>query len=167
MRSFLTWTLVLFMGTGLLAGVARGQDVVEIERLYLGSGEPGSTGYENAMVVENDVYHAPQYMPGLPTAAPIWPRVVEVPCTRAPTGALQCKGYEITPAYGRGEYLYFRPVVLAATPAAVLPAAEVVPPAPAVIERPAPAEPPSVRPPRRSGAGGPPPPRGRQKPDRQ
>lgn len=89
---------------------------VEIQRLYLGSGEPGQGGFENATLVVNDVYHVPQYLPGRPTAAPIWPRVIEVPCTRLASGGLRCQGYAWRPGVGRGEYLYFRPVVVASTP---------------------------------------------------
>lgn len=91
---------------------------VEIERQHLGSGEPGQAGFENATPVSDDVYHAPQYMPGYPTARSVWARVIEVPCDRGADGRLQCKGYQWSPALGRGEYLFFKPVVLAATPQA-------------------------------------------------
>lgn len=90
--------------------------VVEIQRLYLGSGEPGQPGFENATLVVNDVYHVPQYLPGRPTAASIWPRVIDVPCTRLASGGLRCQGYAWRPGIGRAEYLYFRPVVVASTP---------------------------------------------------
>jgi hypothetical protein len=78
-----------------------------------GSGTPGATGPENATLVDNNVFHAPQYLPGSPTAASIWPRVVEVPCTNV-GGAIRCDGYVWQPRLGRGEYLFFKPVV--ATP---------------------------------------------------
>ena len=51
------------------------------------------------------VWHVPQYMPGYPTAATIWPRVVIIQCE----GDV-CPGYEVTPELGRGEYLFFLPV---------------------------------------------------------
>lgn len=61
-------------------------------------------------VLQNDIYHVPQYMPNYPTAASIWPRIVDVPCVQV--GAdLKCDGYEWSPKYGRGEYLFFHPVV--------------------------------------------------------
>lgn len=90
---------------------------VGIERTPLGSGEPGQGGYENATSVDNNVYHAPQYLPGFPTAAMLWPRVVRVRCRPAGDG-LQCDGYPWAPWMGRAEYLYFTPVIAAApTPA--------------------------------------------------
>jgi hypothetical protein len=98
------------------------QPVVEIGRMLLGSGEPGQPGVENATMVANDVYHVPQYLPGFPTAATIWPRVIEVPC-RSVAARLRCDGYNWTPAMGRGEYLYFTPV-LGAVPQPVSQAAE-------------------------------------------
>lgn len=84
---------------------------VGIQREVLGSGTPGSSGFERALpVLENDIYHAPQYMAGYPTAATIWPRVVEVPCTKV-GDTLKCQGYEWLPKYGRGEYLFFKTVI--------------------------------------------------------
>lgn len=88
------------------------QNDVVIEREALGSGTPGLSGYERAVpVLENNIYHAPQYLPGYPTAATIWPRVIEVPCVRQQSG-LKCQGYHWTPAYGRAEYLFFTPKVV-------------------------------------------------------
>lgn len=85
---------------------------VGIQRETLGSGTPGQGGYERALpVLENDIYHAPQYMAAFPTAATIWPRIVEVPCTKS-GDVLKCQGYEWQPKYGRGEYLFFKAVVV-------------------------------------------------------
>lgn len=90
---------------------------VNINRTGFGTGTPafsfGNSGLENAKVVNHDVsvLHAPQYMPYYPTAAVIWPRVVEVPCTKAADGKLTCDKYEWTPAMGRAEYLFITPVV--------------------------------------------------------
>jgi hypothetical protein len=50
------------------------------------------------------VWHVPQYLPGFPTAATIWPRVIILQCASD-----LCSGYEITPEMGRGEYLFFVP----------------------------------------------------------
>ena len=84
---------------------------VEITRVELGSGEPGQRGVEEAHVVGEGMYHAPQYLPGSPTAASLWPRVLDVRC-RPDGAALRCEGYHWSPAMGRAEYLYFVPVVI-------------------------------------------------------
>lgn len=90
-------------------GAALAQQV-SVARNDLGSGSPGQYGSENATRWDNDIFHAPQYMPGFPTAATLWPRIVDVPCVKV--GAdLNCDGYHWTPDMGRGEYLMFRPVV--------------------------------------------------------
>jgi hypothetical protein len=91
---------------------------VQIGRSPLGSGEPGQSGLENATLVFDNVYHVPQYMPGFPTAATLWPRVVEVPCRRVGAG-LQCDGYNWTPRMGRAEYLFFVPVLVSGTPVSI------------------------------------------------
>ena len=91
---------------------------VNVGKSTLGSGQPvyNAKGSENARVVdnakvENNVLHAPQYMPNYPTAATIWPRVVEVPCVKV-NGKLECQGYNWNPSMGRGEYLFVTPKVL-------------------------------------------------------
>jgi hypothetical protein len=80
----------------------------EIVNTPLGSGAPGSINNEPAFVVQNDIYHAPQYMPGFPTAATIWPRIVKVKCQKT-DDTVVCDGYNWSPAMGRGEYLFFVP----------------------------------------------------------
>lgn len=108
---------------------------VNVGKAVLGSGTPvnEASGFENAKVVnnakvENNILHAPQYMPNYPTAATLWPRVVEVPCTKATNGDLNCAGYNWNPALGRGEYLFVSPrIVKEATPTVVvLPGKETV-----------------------------------------
>ena len=91
---------------------------VSIGRVANGSGTPGNVGVENAKEVYNDVLHAPQYMAGFPTAATIWPRVIDVPCAKT-DGGLKCSGYKWTPSMGRGEYLFIAPTVVEA-PAPVI-----------------------------------------------
>lgn len=91
---------------------------VQIQRNAYGSGTPGAVGFEKAEVLENDIFHAPQFMSQFPTAATIWPRVVDVPCIRTPSG-LKCEGYNWTPKMGRGEYLFFRPQIVEPTPVEV------------------------------------------------
>jgi len=87
---------------------------VTVERKALGLSM--NSKVENAKVVdnsglENDILHGTQYMPGFPTAATIWPRVVAVPCVKADEG-LKCEGYRWSPALGRGEYLFITPQVV-------------------------------------------------------
>lgn len=91
---------------------------VNIDSITNGSGTPGNAFPENAVEVFNGLMHAPQYMPGYPTAATIWPRVVEVPCTKTAAGDLNCAGYKWTPNLGRGEYLFIKPKVVEDAPIA-------------------------------------------------
>lgn len=81
------------------------QPVLRVERMNMGSGLQNARGTENAQPVGSlGVWHVPQYMPGYPTAATIWPRVIVIQCTDD-----LCAGYEVTPELGRGEYLFFVP----------------------------------------------------------
>lgn len=95
---------------------------VKIQRNILGSGIQNASAGSDAATQVGDygVYHVPQYMPGYPTAATIWPRVVEVKCQND-----ICEGYESSPALGRGEYLFFKPV--SAVAALVMPPEAVAP----------------------------------------
>jgi hypothetical protein len=105
-------------------------------RHQLGSGTPGFTGFEPATHMGEGIYHAPQYMPSYPTAAALWPRVVEVECERTPNGAFSCNGYDWLPALGRGEYLYIRPMVKVVAPPVVVEKIVRVPvPTPVIVER--------------------------------
>lgn len=80
---------------------------MKIERIHLGSGSQDAAGTDDAdPVADFGVWHVPQYMPGFPTAATIWPRVVDVRCTEDNA----CAGYLNTPEVGRGEYLFFKPI---------------------------------------------------------
>ncbi|WP_426147251.1 hypothetical protein [Polaromonas sp. DSR2-3-2] len=93
--------VLAIFGTGTVFGE------VKIQRNLMGSGIQNElmTADVATPVGDYGVYHAPQYMPGFPTAATIWPRVIEVKCQND-----LCAGYENTPALGRGEYLFFKPV---------------------------------------------------------
>lgn len=86
-------------------------DTVAIHNEILGSGVPGQVGSTDAKPVMDDIYHAPQYLPGTPTAATIYPRVMDVECTQV-GGMLNCKGYHWTPDMGRAEYLMIRPRII-------------------------------------------------------
>lgn len=113
----------------------RAGDSFDIERLPFGSGTPAQAvtdGTEPARHVADGLYHVPNYLPGFPTAATIWPRELPVECTSDAYGIPQCKGYEVLPAVGRGEYLFVRPV------ARVTPKPEVKPQPPAPAPAPAP-----------------------------
>jgi hypothetical protein len=95
-------------------------DSFEVERMPFGSGTPApaeTVGTENADHVVDGLYHIPNYLPGFPTAATIWPREVPIECQADPaTGRPVCGGYWVHPAVGRGEYIFIRPVVKPAPP---------------------------------------------------
>lgn len=104
--------LVTLLALVALAGASMAQSVT-VERHNLGSGSPGLNGKELAAMWSNDIYHSPQYMPGYPTAATLFPRVIDVPCTKTATG-LDCGGYNWMPEMGRAEYLMIRPTIVKA-----------------------------------------------------
>lgn len=116
----------IFFVAALTAAIAVSAAEVNIDKTAMGSGAPGQTfsnvGVENAKPVNHSpsVLHAPQYLPFYPTAAVIWPRVIEVPCIKAADGALQCEEYHWSPSMGRAEYLFFTPVVKEPAPSAVV-----------------------------------------------
>lgn len=107
----------------------------EVERMPFGSGTPAvhmTSGTETADAVVDGLYHVPNYLPGFPTAATIWPREIPLDCAPDPvTGKPSCSGYQVIPAVGRGEYLFVRPMVKVVAP----------PPEPRVAEPPPPEEP--------------------------
>lgn len=94
---------------------------VKIRNVPLGSGIPNALvqndTFGTATSLGNGVYQVPGYLPYYPTAATIWPRVVQVRCNAGG----ECDGYSITPALGRGEYLYVQPVMV---PTVQVPAAK-------------------------------------------
>ena len=90
---------------------------VKVGKTVLGTGTPvyNAKGLENAVVVdnakvENNILHVPQYLPYHPTAATIWPRVVEVKCMQTAT-ILECESFNWTPSMGRAEYLFITPKI--------------------------------------------------------
>lgn len=95
-----------------LAGSAFANDL-SIERRELGFGTPGLHGMENADKWDgsNSIYHALTYLPGTPTAATIYPRVVDVECTKTAQGDFACAGYNWRQELGRAEYLFVRPTL--------------------------------------------------------
>ena len=116
----------------LASSLAVAQDI-GVGRVEGGSGSPGLTGHEQALpVLANDILHAPQYMPAYPTAATIWPRVVEVPCMKGADGFVKCDGYTWTPKLGRGEYLFIKTVLVEPKPPVVIEKEKVVP---VIVER--------------------------------
>lgn len=106
-------TLIIFMATAQLGAAwaaapttALSNAPITIERKIFGSGTPGATGEETATPVgDTGAWHVPQYLPGYPSAATIWPRAVYVRCKNQ-----RCDGYLITPEMGPGEYLFFVPI---------------------------------------------------------
>ena len=112
-------TTILSLFLALVAMSASAQTVT-MHGVPYGSGIQDQTATEAVETYPGSgLYHAPQYMPGYPTAAPLWPAVIDVNCKEVPKG-LDCDGYPWSPAYGRGEYVFFRAHV-------------VKPPAPVVI----------------------------------
>ena len=111
---------LLMLIVGLTSAAAVSAADVTVERRPFGSGTPGQPGVEQATPWGGDLLHAPQYMPGHPTAATIYPRIVEVECQVAGS-KLECAGYNWTPDMGRAEYLLVRPtIVKPATPAVII-----------------------------------------------
>lgn len=86
---------------------------MRITGVPLGSGVPvagGMPAASRAVHIDEGDFHAPNYLPGYPTAATLWPRVVHVPCQRdEANGELICAGYGVSPL--RGEYIYLRPFI--------------------------------------------------------
>jgi hypothetical protein len=93
----------------MICASVQAEDIV-IHNAEYGSGAQDKTYITNAIETYpgSGIYHAPSYMPGYPTAAPIWPRVEDVTCTRNRDG-LDCIDYNWQPSMGRGEYLFIRP----------------------------------------------------------
>lgn len=109
---------VLLAATCSIAAAAGGN--FQIERMATGSGTPAvgeTNGTETAEHVADGAYHAPNFLPGFPTAATIWPREVPITCEldRA-TQRKTCSGYRVIPAIGRGEYIFVRPTEVSAPP---------------------------------------------------
>lgn len=102
-----------------LLSTAAMAETVDIQTNQFGSGVPGSVTTEVQPVGElRGLWHGPQYLPGVPTAATIYPRVVDVKCKLAKNGNALCEGYNWLPEMGRGEYLFIRPVIEAPPPVA-------------------------------------------------
>jgi hypothetical protein len=105
--------LGLMASVGLL-GIVSAQDVVILKN-EAGTGTPdvvnGTPGeFADSWDNSRHIYHVPQYMPGYPTAAVIFPRVVDVECEKS-NAQIVCKGYHLMPEDGRGEYLMIHPVM--------------------------------------------------------
>lgn len=85
---------------------------IVINRQLVGSGAQTGVGKQTSIIVHRQgLLHTPNYMPGYPTATTLWPRVVRVPCVKGVDGKLYCDQFDWTPADGRGEYIYYTPMV--------------------------------------------------------
>ena len=89
---------------------------VFIQNEQMGSGAPFARvteGSELARYWGDGLYYVPGYYPGFPTAATLWPRMVEVPCIKNADGSLSCHGYSVLAqqAGNRGEFILFKPVI--------------------------------------------------------
>lgn len=106
----------------LLALPALAANEITIRNMPYGSGTPGNDdGTTIATEVSPGLYQAPQFLPGFPTAATLFPYVVNVNCTQTGTTVV-CDGYNWYPSSGRGEYILFHPIikVVEVTPPAVV-----------------------------------------------
>jgi hypothetical protein len=119
-KSILTIALVsIACNVAAQTALVRANDSIDIERVPFGSGTPAvgmTAGTAEALHVADGQYHAPNYLPGFPTAATIWPREVSVECTSDTVGKLTCGGYGLHPGMGRGEYIFVRPTIRAVPP---------------------------------------------------
>lgn len=109
-----------------------------VARNQLGTGTPApliTVGTETAVLVDDGYYHIPQQLAGYPTAAVIWPRVVEVECEKVGEKVV-CDGYHWSPRLGRAEYVLLLPRLKAPPPQPPTRCCEkVVTPPPVVIYR--------------------------------
>lgn len=55
------------------------------------------------------IHHVPGMLPGHPTAATLWPRIIRVECVME-DGKMKCDYPARTPSVGRGEYVMYEPV---------------------------------------------------------
>jgi hypothetical protein len=88
-------------------------ETIQVQRVPYGSGTPQAgvtTGYDVAQSVGSGLYAVPSYLPYEPTGVTMYPRVVQVPCSKTGT-EWKCAGYAITPGLGRGEYILIQPVL--------------------------------------------------------
>ncbi len=99
----------IFMLSFFIASLSYAKDVMIENRTY-GSGVLGDSNSQIAQPHDGLVLWVPQHLPGYPTAATLWPRVVEIPCKNV-GHKLVCDGYQNRPEYGRGEYLFILPKV--------------------------------------------------------
>jgi len=115
MKKLLTLAVMVGIAGTAVAGT------VAVQQLPFGSGTPGSTGATTATSnLPDGLYYAPQYLPGFPTAATIWPRVVDVKCEKLGADDVKCAGYNWLPEYGRGEYLLIRPTIVEPVPPTIV-----------------------------------------------
>lgn len=99
----------LMIAIALLCFTTIAKSQIVVKNYELGTGIAVGGEGQLATALPGQVYHVPQYMPMYPTAASIWPRVVEVECDKTGTSTLSCDGYHWIPKYGRGEYLFIVP----------------------------------------------------------
>lgn len=97
-------TLAFLVGVFIFITTANAQ---VIENTLLGSVNK-EVGNGDFVEIYNNIYHTTQYMPGFPTAATIWPRVIEIDCNQF-KNYMGCKSYFYSQSFGRAEYLFFSP----------------------------------------------------------
>ncbi|MEB0133942.1 hypothetical protein QN362_01210 [Actimicrobium sp. CCC2.4] len=113
-HTFASLALALLSITGPASAdsVSDAANGIEVTKMALGSGTPAmsTSGTETARLVGDGLYHVPNYLPGFPTAATIWPRALSLSCEpESAEDKLTCDGFQVIPALGRGEYIFVRP----------------------------------------------------------
>lgn len=103
----------LLIAACLICSVSHADDFT-VANEPLGSGVPVTVGGQTATFQYDGMYSIAQYMPGLPTASVIWPRVIDVQCVRE-SDKVACEGFNWLPTLGRGEYLFVRPHIVERT----------------------------------------------------
>jgi hypothetical protein len=104
--------VILSLGLLLCSFNVLSDQIVQNNSIY-GSGPQDQS--KTAQAIEtypgSGLYHIPDYMPGYPTAAVIFPRVVDVNCVKTKDGLI-CDKFNWQPSIGRGEYIFIRPHVV-------------------------------------------------------
>ena len=88
---------------------------IQVEKVPYGSGEPSTgmpTGYSTGYAVGSGLYQVPGFLPYNPTGSKLDAVVIQIPC-RNLNSQWYCRGYAITPALGRGEYILLQPSLVA------------------------------------------------------
>jgi hypothetical protein len=88
--------------------------IVTFKNIPMGTGQPSDKTFGSTigMYWGNGLFFVPGYLPGYPTAAVLWDRVIDVNCKKV-VGGLSCDGSALhdQQVANRGEYILYRPVI--------------------------------------------------------